>query len=112
MNGNKIHREIEKFISNFAGSEGTFLNGCCYWFAWILERRFQDEDPRIQYEPVDGHFVTKIGDRLYDIRGDVTALYGDDETMEDLLWDIWSEDRKWYDRLMRDCRDFLPPEGE
>ena len=71
--------EVEDFIRKFkiydqnGVLESTFLNGFCYWFAYILAGRFVGAE--IYYEPIDGHFITEIDDRLYDIRGDVTDLY-------------------------------------
>lgn len=32
--------EILSFISEFAKARETFMTGCCYWFAWILQERF------------------------------------------------------------------------
>ena len=34
--------EILGFIQNFKGSKDVFLNGCCYWFAFILVWRQYD----------------------------------------------------------------------
>ena len=99
------HEKILKFISRFHGSEHVFLTGCCYWFAHILDYRFDMEcDPVIMYEPVEGHFVTRIGNRYYDIRGDVTELYRG-KPMYDMD-ELACEDSGLYRRLMRDCRDF------
>lgn len=53
--------------------EDTFRKGFCYWFAYILAGRFPGA--QIMYEPIEGHFITEIGGRLYDVRGDVTDLY-------------------------------------
>ena len=39
----------------------------------ILQTRFPQAE--IWYEYPEGHFLTEIDGRLYDIRGDVTALY-------------------------------------
>lgn len=74
-----IHKDVLSFINKFKAYEQadvlakTFLNGFCYWFAVILSERFPGS--HIQYEPIEGHFVTEIGGRLYDIRGDVTETY-------------------------------------
>lgn len=46
--------------------EDVFLHGYCYWFAKILELRFEGT---IYYLPIDNHFITKIGNNFYDIRG-------------------------------------------
>lgn len=97
--------KILKFISRFHGSEHVFLHGCCYWFAYILDYRFYTEyQTSIMYEPVEGHFITKIDNHYYDIRGDVTELYRG-KPMYD-LGDLYNENLKLYDHLMRDCRDF------
>lgn len=99
------HEKILKFISRFHGSEHVFLTGCCYWFAHILDYRFDMEcDPVIMYEPVEGHFVTRIGNRYYDVRGDVTELYRGKPMY--VLEELGNEEPKLYNRLMRDCRDF------
>ena len=54
----------------------TFTKGYCYKFAVILKDRFDGE---IFYEPIEGHFITKIGSKYWDIRGDVTSLYRNKE---------------------------------
>lgn len=95
---------IIKFIEHFRGSEYTFLYGCCYWFAVILAERFREDCPAIMYEPVRGHFVTRIGDRYYDVRGDVTEMYQYKQMYDmDRLRD---SDSSYYRHLMRDCRNF------
>lgn len=99
--------EILKFIDRFRGSESVFLRGCCYWFARILSERFLDYRPVILHDPVQGHFVTRIGGNLYDVRGDVTDLYVG-HTLDDLREMSYGE----YARLMRDCRDFIDPEED
>jgi hypothetical protein len=72
------YQEIEEFIQKFKAYEKdgvlekTFMQGWCYWFGAILTERFCTYDAEMFYEPVQGHFVTLIGGRYYDIRGDVT----------------------------------------
>jgi hypothetical protein len=101
-----IDREkILKFIARFKGSEEVFLHGCCYWFAHILEMRFLYTGMvTIMHDQVEGHFIARIGDRYYDIRGDVTELYRGKPLcdMDELVY----EDSSMYQHLMRDCRDF------
>lgn len=60
--------KVIRFIEHFQnlGTIDTFTNGCCYWFAKILEERFNGE---IMYNPVDNHFVTLIDGLLFDITG-------------------------------------------
>ena len=93
------------FISHFKGSERVFLHGCCYWFARILFERFDNEfGADIRYEPVQGHFVTQIATRFYDVCGDVTEKYRGKPMY--YLADLRKEDSSYYRHLMRDCRDF------
>lgn len=63
---------VNQFISYFNESRNLFLNGMCYYFALILKERFGGE---ICYSPVDNHFFSRIGNRLYDASGDVTDIY-------------------------------------
>ena len=87
------------FIRQFKNAEETFLNGCCYWFAFILQERFGGT---MMYEPVENHFVQEIGGRLYDISGDVTEKYKNSEYL--MFWsDMEQYDCLLYKRIVRDC---------
>ena len=103
-------KEIEDFIKHFSGAEDTFLHGCCFWFARILEEEFAWKyHTQILHAPIEGHFVTRIWGRqgparLFDIRGDVTDLYTN--VPLDSLDDLRRYDETHYEHLMRDCRDF------
>lgn len=90
---------VDKFIGRFTEhekTEDTFQFGCCYWFAYILFRRFLKDGAKIMYDEVINHFGTQIGGRVYDITGDVTEKY------DWRPWDFMSDDllRK---RITRDC---------
>lgn len=90
--------EVLQFISQFDGAQDVFLYGCCYWFAHILHNRFNGE---ILYEPVEGHFVTRIANGLYDIRGEVTEQYKECGLID---WDTYAEvDPLHYKHIVRDC---------
>lgn len=114
--------DVSKFISHFKGAEGVFLNGCCYWFAYILKKRFSGSDYMVDifHDPVEGHFVArfvydtypdKINPdaevRFFDIRGDVTDLYNED-SLENIEVMRNTEERR-YGRLMCACRELLEP---
>lgn len=106
-----VGKTVLAFIARFKGSEQTFLHGCCYWFAHILWERFYAEySVDIKYEPVQGHFITKINNRFYDIRGDVTELYRG-KPMYD-LYELNHDDNRYFRHLMRDCRDFVEVEDD
>lgn len=91
--------EIDKFIQRFHEHEktsDTFQFGCCYWFAFILYRRFIREGAKIMYDQVENHFGTMIFGKVYDITGDVTAKY---------RWELWEklDDDLLKARIVRDC---------
>ena len=67
------HDEVISFIRHFAGAEKVFLEGCCYWFAYILCSRFGGSE--IWYDCVDNHFVARIDDRYYDVTGEVHGQF-------------------------------------
>ena len=96
-----IHEIVLRFISNFRGAEDVFLNGCCFWFAYILQARFCGT---IFYDPVRNHFVCRIGERFYDISGETHC-----EEYRD--WERYVlTDCKEYLRIKRDCIDKVEEE--
>ena len=108
MDAKKTRSEITQFIQRFESARDMFLHGCCYWFAHILNERFWlRHDAAILYEPVEGHFITRIDGRYYDVRGDVTELYRGFTLYA--LADMHRENSAMYRHLMRDCRDFIDP---
>lgn len=91
--------EVSYFIAQFRGSEEVFLTGCCYWFAHILTHRFPDGE--IVLALAENHFMARIRDRLYDVRGNVTGLYSDTDIIP---WaDMPAYDGLRYGRIVRDC---------
>ncbi len=101
MNGGEQRscvEEIQGFISRFHLSQfvdEVFTCGCCYWFAFILCRRFADRS-QLMYDQIDNHFMAEIDGRLYDITGDVTGKY-DAEPWDEL------DDELLKQRIERDC---------
>ena len=95
--------EVLSFISRFTKSGkrtevvDTFTDGCCYWFAKILSVRFPQA--QIMYDPIIGHFVVSIGEKLYDITGDVTGQY------RPLPWDDTFDELEKA-RVIKYCVDF------
>lgn len=89
---------IQDFIKHFhdTGQNITdvFTMGCCYWFALILHIRFPNST--IMYDPIQNHFATMIGDRLFDITGDITNQY------QVIAWEDFPDDleRK---RIIKQC---------
>lgn len=73
-----IMNEILDFISEFSSVRGSiklFTQGECYWFARILDIRFGKSDigskykTEIYYNDIEDHFICKIENNFYDIRG-------------------------------------------
>ena len=69
--GREMQNSILSFIEQFKEKgreeiEDTFLNGQCYWFAYILVSRFGGT---IWFNPTIPHFCAKIDRHLYDITG-------------------------------------------
>ena len=76
----------------------------------------------ILYELVEGHFIygicdicllggkTDEGFMYYDVRGNVTDLYKGKDLYT--IRRMMDEMPDYYKHLMRDCRDFLPPDDE
>lgn len=97
-----INKEVCGFTSRFTLNGKfdqvvtAFTCGCCYWFALILYTRFEQYQPTVVYDEVANHFATKIGNRVFDISGDVTDQFNwvDFADMEDDLL---------RNRLIRDC---------
>lgn len=109
---------ILDFISHFKGAEDTFLHGCCYWFAYILQDRFHDHGYLVDifHDPIEGHFVARFIEdtgypvkddevRFFDIRGDVTDKYNEGDLENVWLMSV-HEERRW-GKLMCDCREFV-----
>ncbi len=73
--------------------EDVFSNGFCYWFAKILELRF---DGDIYFNPEEVHFATMINNRLFDING---AIFDNDG------WINWKEYQLSHDTevIYRSC---------
>ena len=100
------NEDILTFIKRFQneGTIKTFTQGCCYWFAKILDERFNSDDipeENIWYNGIDNHFATLIGIHLYDITGDL----GDIRELSG--WERWNyymcKDELVTNRIFRDC---------
>lgn len=93
--------EVLRWIGKFKGATATFTEGCCFWFAMLLRERYGAD---IWYAATTGHFIGKIGDYFYDVRGVFTP-----DADENLFsWDeLQKDDEVWASHLKRDCIDML-----
>lgn len=92
---------IEKFISLFENDE-KYMNGLCYWFAYILKGRFPDGE--IWYDSIFNHFYFVLDDIAYDVRGKV------DLPINAMKWcDYEKYDSVHYQRIIKYC---ILKEGE
>jgi len=72
------------------------MNGYCYHFAVMLSDMLGGE---VWYNPIDNHFVCKVGDDLYDAKGIIQT-----NTSGYIRWsDYKEEDSLHFARIMRDC---------
>lgn len=96
--------QILDFIGNFQnkGTVKTFTEGCCYWFACILNGwafMAADENTyKIMYNQIDGHFACDINGDLYDVTGQI------DYTKNWEPWVLWCLREPVYRNVViRDC---------
>lgn len=102
--------EMNDFLTRFHLNEKSsacvnevFTSGCCFWFAKILQERFEKYGAKIVFCPSISHFACRINDSIYDITGRLS--YIDDEEWYE--WDKYKEiDPAHYERLLRDCVNF------
>lgn len=97
-NGSK---EILNFIKHFQneGAIKIFTEGCCYWFAYVLQSRFFDtHECRLMYNQVTGHFCDEIDGVLYDI----TGVLEDDGKWEEWV-NFYFKEPDYGDVVVRDC---------
>ena len=99
--------DLDRFIRKFKlpdpdGIEKLFLENHCYYFALILHTRLPESD--IVYDRSDSHFLLMVGHELYDIRGNVTDLYDEDDLDDMVPWDEMENiDKIEYDSLVDSC---------
>lgn len=94
--------KILQWISHFKGASQTLTNGCCYWFAYLLQAQF---GATVWYAPIQGHFVGEINGVFYDANGVFTPCEQDETKM--LTWhDIQTSDPLWAEHIARDCIHF------
>lgn len=60
--------KIEEFISLF-NNDDKFMNGLCYWFAYMLKGRFPNGE--IWYNQIENHFYFVVNNKAFDVRGEV-----------------------------------------
>lgn len=89
--------EVIEFILRRFRADCHWLNGNCYYFALILHNRFPNSI--IYYDPIDGHFITKIGKNYYDWRGIDIQVH--EEAL--IKWDEYEQiDPIHYNRIKND----------
>lgn len=95
MNSNV--EDVLNFVKRRFHEDNHWVDGNCYWAAWILCERFPWLS--MYYCPIIGHFVAGDGERFFDGHG-LYECTGDPI----LLKDIELKDPLWFGRLIRDCR--------
>lgn len=67
MRSTNVESFIAKVRDSFIGSQQVYTEGSCYHFYLILKEVFPDAEPWYDNE----HIVTKIGNKFYDITGEI-----------------------------------------
>lgn len=91
-----IKNEILDFIKRRWNKDANWLDGNCYWFAYILKARFPILE--IYYLPASGHFICGYNNEYYDWTGMLKI-----QETPILLSDIQHYDSSWYNRIIKDC---------
>lgn len=96
------YKEITDFIDEFRSSKPFFSAKGSYWFSVILGDRFDCQyNVSMLYDSELEHFVTKIGDRIFDITGDVTNAFEGKHSVSRIV-DMWEQNPEEYNRIMDD----------
>lgn len=87
---------VDAFIKRRFKKDCNWLDGNCYYFTLILQSRFPDGI--IIYDPIDGHFLYRLGEFCYDYLGKhkLPEIY--------YVWEeLEKEDPALFKRIKRDC---------
>ena len=95
----EIQDEVLEFITRrWECCDANWMNGNCYWFAFILCERFKYL--KLYYEYVIGHFLAGANGCYYDWNGkyvEIDHIIPFDELKE--------KDPIWANRILKNCRD-------
>lgn len=89
--------EVLNFIKSRFKIDCNWTTGNCFYFAKILEARFNGGS--IYYDVIDGHFIYCYKDNYYDYNG-LVEMNG----RKIIAWDKFKDyDKNVYERVLRDC---------
>ena len=92
-----MRKDVLHFIKQFESAQKLFMEGRCYWFAFILKERF---DGTILYNEIMNHWACLIDYKLYDATGQI-------DSKGFYRWpDCVIEDNLLYQRLIDQCIEF------
>lgn len=95
-----ISKEVKDFIDRRFKTDCQWMSGNCYYFSIILADRFKLYNPCMYYDPIDGHFLCRIGNRFYDFTG--WHKYDKSDVEKFYKWNELKElDYTWYSRIVR-----------
>lgn len=96
-----VSKEVKDFINRRFKTDCQWTSGNCYYFSLILADRFKSYSSCMYYDPIDGHFLCRIGNLFYDFTGE--HKYGRSDMERLYKWDELKElDCTWYSRIVRD----------
>ncbi len=95
--GSHSKQDILNFIQKRFPIDCNWTNGNCYYFAIILKTRFPSGE--IVYDVIDGHFLFRHNNVLYDYRGEQS-----EEGRTIISWKHFNQYDKNQKRvIIRDC---------
>ena len=67
-------------------NEKIYTEGSCFRLYKIISAIFNNAEPF--YSSIDGHWVTRVGDKYYDINGEISKQYVEDKRYEKEISEI------------------------
>lgn len=81
---------IENFLKelkySYSENERIYTEGSCFRVYIMLKILFEEAKP--YYSELDGHWVTKIRDKFYDINGEISKEYIGNKNYEHITDDV------------------------
>jgi hypothetical protein len=86
--------------------EKIYLNGGCYQFYKFLKAVYPEAKPYTDEHKL--HVVTRIGEKLYDIRGIVEGIYYPLSKEDEKACEQWSfSERNWLYKECPNCSEYI-----
>lgn len=101
----RVFCNVDDFNASFATCEDNFLHGNCYWYARILQERFQPWfTTDIMYNQIENHFCCRINTTIGHFYADIRGVFAVGEPDGWVVWQNYiNEEPLDAARVYRDC---------